>query len=41
MKVFATLATILGITHAAPEARMGSMDMMRSNLGQQQQQLKI
>merc|ERR1712168_1693693 len=39
MKVFATLATILGLTYAAPEARMGSMDMMRSNLGQQQQQL--
>jgi len=39
MKVFATLATILGFTYAAPEARMGSMDMMRSNLGQQQQQL--
>ena len=37
MKVFATLATILGITYAAPEARMGSMDMMRSNIGQQQQ----
>jgi len=39
MKVFATLATILGITYAAPVARMGSMDMMRSNMGQQQQQL--
>jgi len=39
MKVFATLATILGFTYAAPEARMGSMDMMRSNLAQQQQQL--
>ena len=39
MKVFATLATILGFTYATPEARMGSMDMMRSNLGQQQQQL--
>merc|ERR1712193_486911 len=37
MKVFATLATILGVTYAAPEARMGSMDMMRSNMGQQQQ----
>jgi len=37
MKVFATLATILGFTYAAPEARMGSMDMMRSNMGQQQQ----
>merc|ERR1712193_531201 len=39
MKVFATLATILGVTYATPEARMGSMDMMRSNMGQQQQQL--
>merc|ERR1712168_1151686 len=39
MKVFATLATILGLTYATPEARMGSMDMMRSNMGQQQQQL--
>ena len=38
MKVFATLATILGVTYAAPEARMGSMDMMRSNMGLQQQQ---
>jgi len=38
MKVFPTLATILGVTYAAPEARMGSMDMMRSNMGQQQQQ---
>jgi len=37
MKVFATLATILGFTYAAPEAHMGSMDMMRSNMGQQQQ----
>merc|ERR1712193_477227 len=39
MKVFATLATILGVTYATPEARMGSMDMMRSNMGQQQHQL--
>jgi len=39
MKVFATLATILGVTYATPEARMGSMDMMRSNMGHQQQQL--
>jgi len=39
MKVFATLATILGFTYATPEARMGSMDMMRSNMGHQQQQL--
>merc|ERR1712193_8784 len=39
MKVFATLATILGVTYATPEARMGSMDMMRSNMGQQQLQL--
>ena len=39
MKVFATLATILGVTYGTPEARMGSMDMMRSNMGQQQQQL--
>merc|ERR1711963_1228351 len=37
MKVFATLATSLGFTYAAPEARVGSMDMMRSNMGQQQQ----
>merc|ERR1711963_713487 len=37
MKVFATLATILGFTYAAPEARVGSMDMMRANMGQQQQ----
>merc|ERR1711872_963206 len=37
MGVFTTLTTILGFTYAAPEARMGSMDMMRSNMGQQQQ----
>jgi len=39
MKVFATLATILGVTYATPEARIGSTDMMRINMGRQQQQL--
>merc|ERR1712213_293176 len=29
----------MGVTYATPDARMGSMDMMRSNMGQQQQQL--
>ena len=38
MKVFATLATILGVAYATPESRIGSMGMMRSNnLGYQQQ----